>query len=64
MNPSFLKFVQQVIELAAKEGTAALESATLNDEEKRTTMNILNGYKNKTRRTITDDLRAAMVDAA
>jgi hypothetical protein len=62
MNPSFLKFVQQVIELAAKKGSAALESASLTDEEKRAAMNILNQYKNKTRRTLADDLRAAMAD--
>jgi hypothetical protein len=64
MHPSFLKFVQQVIELAAKEGTAALESAPLIDEEKRAAMNILNGYKKKKRRTIADDLRAAIAETA
>jgi hypothetical protein len=58
-NASFLEFVQQLIELAAKHGTAALESAPLTDQEKRTAMNILNGYKKKKRRTIADDLRAA-----
>ena len=60
---SFLEFVQQVIEFAATHGTAALESAALINEEKRAAMNILNGYKRKTRRTLADKLRAAMVPA-
>jgi hypothetical protein len=58
-NASFLEFVQQLIEVAAKHGTAALESAPLTNQEKRAAMNILNGYKIKPRRSIADDLRAA-----
>jgi hypothetical protein len=64
INSSFLQFVRQVIELAAKKGVAALESASLTDDEKRAAMIILNGYKNKTRRTLADDLRVATADAA
>ena len=63
-TPSFLEFVQQVIEFAATHGTAALNSTPLTDDEKGSAINILNGYKTKTRRTLADDLRAAIADAA
>ncbi len=64
INSSFLMFVRQVIELAARKGAAAIELVSLTEEEKRAVTNILNGYKLKTDRTLADDLRAAMADAA
>lgn len=57
---SFIQFIKQVVTLASQKGGAAIDDADLSDNEKRTAKNYLNDYKNKTRRTITDNLRSAM----
>jgi hypothetical protein len=57
---SFIQFIKQVVTLASQKGGAAIDDADLSDNEKRTAKTYLNDYKNKTRRTITDNLRSAM----
>lgn len=58
-EPSFLRFVCEVVNLVKTKSTEAFGKSALSDDEKRTALNILSGYTCKTDRTIADNLRAA-----